>query len=332
MTNDEYDELIFCQMALDDGGTIAPLIIPAEETKGAALTNPTVLVHNGEILVNIRHVNYVLYHAEKGQHEHVWGPLTYLNPENDVTLRTTNYICRLNPDFTIKQYLKVDTSKLDVKPLWEFIGLEDCRLMYWEDKLFLCGVRRDTTTNGVGRMELSEIELTDNSAREIKRTRMPAPGRDDSYCEKNWMPVIDKPYHWVKWTNPTEVVHFNIMTNTSTTVKLGDWDWSFKKDQRGGSQVIPFDNGYLTITHETDLYNSERGLKNGTYRHRFIYWDKDFTMRKYSNEFTFMGAKIEFCCGMAEYGDNLLITFGFQDNSAYILQVPKTFVHNFLYA
>jgi hypothetical protein len=329
---DTSDELIFVQMVLDSGGDLQPLIIPAEETRGTALANPTILVRNGEILINIRNLNYVLYHAEKGRHEHVWGPLTYLNPENDVVLRTTNYICRLNPDLTIKQYLKVDTTKLDVKPLWEFIGLEDCRLADWNGKLFLCGVRRDTTTNGVGRMELSEIELTDTSATEIARTRMPAPAPDNSYCEKNWMPVIDQPYTWVKWTNPTEVVNFNPETKITSTTKLGDWDWSFKKDQRGGSQVIPFDGGYLTLTHETDLYNSERGLKNGTYRHRFIFWDKDFNMRHRSETFTFLGAKIEFSCGMAEYGNDLLITFGFQDNAAYILRVPKTFVHDFLYA
>jgi len=330
--SEDNDELIFVQMVLDNGGDISPLIIPSEETNGAALANPTILVHNDEILVNIRHLNYVLYHAEKGQHEHIWGPLTYLNPENDVTLRTTNYICRLNPDLTVKQYLKVDTTMLDVEPKWEFIGLEDCRLIYWDNKFFLCGVRRDTTTNGVGRMELSEIELTEDSAREISRVRMPAPAPDTSYCEKNWMPILDRPFHWVKWTNPTEVVEFDRDSKITTTVKMGEWNWSFKKDQRGGSQVIPFEDGYLTLTHETDLYNSERGLKNGTYRHRFIFWDKDFNMKKYSEQFTFMGAKIEFSCGMAEYHDDLLITFGFQDNAAYILRIPKTFIHNFLYA
>ena len=55
-------------------------------------------------------------------------------------------------------------------------------------------------------------------------------------------------------------------------------------------------------------------------------------MRHRSETFTFMGAKIEFSCGMAEYNGDLLITFGFQDNAAYILRVPKTFVHDFLYA
>ena len=37
----------------------------------------------------------------------------------------------------------------------DFIGLEDGRLLKWNDKYYLTGVRRDTTTNGQGRMELS---------------------------------------------------------------------------------------------------------------------------------------------------------------------------------
>ena len=228
--------------------------------------------------------------------------------------------------------MKVDTSRLDVRPLWEFIGLEDARLVNWDNKFYLCGVRRDTTTNGVGRMELSEIELTDISATEIARTRMPAPGKDDSYCEKNWMPIIDKPYHWIKWSNPTEVVKFDTTTKTTTTEYLGTYTDQLQKDQRGGSQVIPFEGGYLSLTHETNLYYSERGLKDAHYRHRFMFWDKDFNFVRSSPEFNFMDAKIEFSCGMAEYRGDLLITFAFQDNAAYLARVPKSLVHNFLYA
>ena len=35
-----------------------------------------------------------------------------------------------------------------------------------------------------------------------------------------------------------------------------------------------------------------------------------------------MDAMIEFNCGLAEREDDLIITFGYQDNAAYILRMP----------
>jgi predicted GH43/DUF377 family glycosyl hydrolase len=40
--------------------------------------------------------------------------------------------------------------------------------------------------------------------------------------------------------------------------------------------------------------------------------------------------KIEFSCGLAEYRDDFLITFGAQDNAAYILRISKSFVEEFI--
>ena len=201
---------------LDAGGSIHPLIIPAEKTNGTGLMNPSIYIDNGTLMCNIRHVNYTLYHSENKKFQHRYGPLQYLHPENDRHLRTWNYLATLNPDLSIKKILNIDTKKLDVEPIWEFVGLEDGRLFRWDNKLYLSGVRRDTTTNGQGRMELSELNIRFDDVKEVKRTRIPAPGTNDSYCEKNWMPIIDQPYHYVKWTNPTEVVRYDIDTNTTS--------------------------------------------------------------------------------------------------------------------
>jgi hypothetical protein len=253
----------------------------------------------------------------------------YLNPENDITLTTTNYYCELDENLDMVRYSKVDTSKLDVKPIWEFVGLEDARLVKWHGKYYLSGVRRDTTPNGQGRMELSELEITDTEVKEISRLRIPAPGDDNSYCEKNWMPILDLPYHYVKWTNGTEVVKVDPENKTCETIVLKDWIWA-PKDLRGGSQVLSYKDGYLTLNHETDLYKSEAGRKDATYRHKFTYWNKNWEIQKFSKEFSFLDAKIEFACGMAKYKDDYLISFGFQDNAAYILRVPGHILEEFI--
>ena len=182
------------KQVIDNGGSITPLIIPSSETNGTGLMNPSIYNDNGNLLLNLRHVQYTLYHT-RGKFENRYGPLVYLNPENDIKLRTNNFFCNLNDNLVINTYSKIDTSEHDIPPVWEFIGLEDARIVRWDDKLYLCGVRRDVKDNGEGRMELSELSINNTSVKEISRFRIPVPFDNNSYCEKNWMPILDMPYH-----------------------------------------------------------------------------------------------------------------------------------------
>ena len=326
------DEMNFVKLALEKGGSIRPLIVPAELTNGTGLMNPSVFIDGNNILVNLRHVNYTFYHSEEKLFQHQYGPLTYVHPEHDMHLRTDNYYLELNDNFEITRCNKVDTSKFDTyEPQWEFVGLEDARLFRWDDKLYLCGVRRDTTTNGQGRMELSEIVVKENTVEEVSRFRIPPPNDPNSYCEKNWMPFLDIPYHYVKWTNPTEVVKVDIEKQTSQTVHMGEWI-NLPRDMRGGSQIITSGDYYITITHEVDLFNSEVGRKDAVYKHRFIVWDKNWNIVKYSKDFSFMTGHVEFCVGLAEYKNDVLISFSFQDNAAYLLRCPFTLIEDFINA
>jgi hypothetical protein len=315
--------------AIAAGGIIQPLIIPADSS-GTGLMNPSVYVDGQTILVNLRHVNYTLWHSEHKKFVHRYGPLQYLHPENDIHLRTWNYMCVLNPNLTIKQVMNVDTSACDKEPMWEFVGLEDARLMRWDHKLWLTGVRRDTTTHGEGRMELSEITISPDQTKEQRRKRIPALGDNTSYCEKNWMPVLDQQFTYVKWSNPTEVVKYDINTGQTHTIFADTNRIPGVPDFRGGSQVIPYGDNYIAIVHETNLFNSPAGKKDATYRHRFVMWDRNWKLLAYTDAFSFMNADIEFCCGAAWYDDHLLVTFGFQDNCAFILKIPRTFVDEFI--
>ena len=238
------------QIAINNGGSLTPLIIPSELTDGTGLCNVSLFMDGEELIANIRHVHYTLYHSEGDQkYQTVWeGPLSYYHREDSRVLKTNNFYCILdNDDLSIKKYKLIDTSKLDVEPLWDFIGLEDARLVKWDDKYYLCGVRRDTTTNGQGRMELSEIEINDNFVKEINRNRIEVPDKE-SYCEKNWMPILDQPYHFVKWTNPTEVIRVNLNDNISEGVYLHDNQQELPYEIRGGTPLIPWnDDQYLCI-------------------------------------------------------------------------------------
>jgi len=322
---------VFAKQVLESGGSLHPITIELAKTNGTGIFNPSLYYDEqvDKLYFNIRHCQVTLYHAENGKYESFWGPLHYCHPENDMTLTTTNYFGELNKQTLEPVYTsKVDTSKLDVAPIWNFVGLEDCRIAKWNDKLYLSGVRRDTTPNGQGRIELSGIEIDGEHVKEVTRNRLQPPF-GDSYCEKNWMPVIDKPFQYAKWCNPTEIVEANLESNATTQVFHGGDAFYYPRDFRGGSQVIRLNDEYrFCCVHTVNLFKSEQGRKNAVYRHCFIVWDNDWNVVKHTPEFTFLDAKIEFCAGMTKYKNDFLISFGYQDNASYVLRVPESLMEN----
>ena len=333
--------------ALKRGGSIHPITLPKELTGETGIMNPSIFMHEGRILLNVRHVNYTLYHSEGKKWPHTWGPLQYIHPENDISLTTYNIMTELNGDLEVIHSSRIDTSELDTKPTWNFIGLEDGRLFNWEGRLFLCGVRRDCYDDkGKGRMELQEIEYINDRWKEVARYPIPAPGDDNTYCEKNWMPIIDMPWHFVKWCNPCEVVKFDIKTKTTTTVHLTSESnvvsrTEIPRDLRGCTQVYPIGEGRrMTLTHEVDLNKDTFGRKDGHYNHRVLIWDKDWNLEKWTSDFNFLGSQIdpttgneyniEFATGMIFHEGNIIIAFGYQDNGTFLLKIPKDVFFDFV--
>ena len=119
------------KIALKRGGFLKPVILPySKTTNGTGLMNPSILIDNGKFTMCLRHVNYTLYHSEKKQFIHELGPLIYLHPETKPwKLITTNYYVQLDDSLNMTNYTVVDTTKMDTPPIWDFVGLEDARLI-----------------------------------------------------------------------------------------------------------------------------------------------------------------------------------------------------------
>jgi len=322
--------MTFVQDVLAEGGIIKPLLIDPNDLIGPSITNPSVLVRDGKILMNLRNVNYTLFHAEKHRFQHFWGALCYIHPENDNHLRTNNFIAELDDNLDIKWYSEIDSSEFDnYTPCWDFVGLEDIRLVEWDGKLYGLGVRRDLDEVGTGRMEAIELDIQGTTVKEVSRYRIPGPPPDKEYCMKNCVPILDKPNHLLKWCNPTALMKYAPGEETEVFDTSGFYE-GIDPHLRGGSQVIPYKDGYLTLIHETHMNTTERGMKDADYLHRFIYWDKNFQNMRQSKLFSFIGLRIEFCCGLAEYGDHFLITFGGTDNAGYIVKASKELVESYI--
>jgi hypothetical protein len=143
------------------------------------------------------------------------------------------------------------------------------------------------------------------------------------------MPIIDMPFHYVKWCNPLEIVKVNIENNSCETIFLGK-NFDYNHDFRGGSQIINYKGDYIALLHIVDLYNSQTGRKDAKYQHVFMVWDKNWNLIKFSRPFNFLGAEVEFSCGMAHVNNKFLITTGFQDNSSFLRECPDFLIDNFI--
>ena len=308
----------FVFYVLHNGGHLYPLEIGNLQDyglKGWNCMNPSVMFFGGKLYFSVRCVNYTLFNSDyfpvEGQ------PTIYCETEGN--LRTVNFIGTLdaNNGYAMKDVGKVDTSKCDVRPLWHFIGLEDARLIPWENRISLSGVRRDFQKDGCGRMEISHIEKTDKGWMETGRKRIPLPRDEDSYCEKNWMPFMDKDGLFLRNVSRNEIID---CSGKSMKMETG---FALPEHLRGDSQIVRLsEDGYIGVVHECriDVMDKKSNARTGEYRHRFILLDNDGKITgcsrsfHYSNDFN-----IEFGCGLAVHGDNILISFSEMDLSAFLL-------------
>jgi hypothetical protein len=278
------------------------------------------------VFVNLRETNYTLYYSNKFPEKD--GPLKYLYSDNDINIRSENVVCRLDDRLNVITADRVD-MRLNENPNWFYIGLEDARFVEWDGKKYLCGVRRDHILEGKGRMDLSQIEITENGVVEVERFSIPAPGNDDTYCEKNWMPVLDKPFQWVKWSNPTQIVSFDTKTLKTETVHLEESKtYRFPRDLRGGSHILPWnDDYYIGVTHECLYSGKDSGRR---YFQRIVVWDRNWNIVCSTRDFTMMGGTIEFVSGIAYHKNDVLISYGYEDNASYILRIPRDVFDDFI--
>lgn len=84
------------------------------------------------------------------------------------------------------------------------------------------------------------------------------------------------------------------------------------------------------VTHEVDLFKSELNRKDAFYYHRFFLLGPDYEIIKYSDTFNFLTGNIEFATGLAIKDEEVFITFGFQDNSAFLMKTNIKLIEELL--
>jgi len=258
--------------------------------------NPSLCVHKGKLWICIRTVNYTI---ENGQ---------YVTPEADGRIRTVNVLGKLTlSDKKLHEMRPMRDLDDGPRQPTHVLGYEDLRIFSVKGKLYGSATVRDRDNNRC-QIVLCEIDQAGDIAKahlQTEHTRL---------TEKNWMPIVGDEIRWIYELGPT--------TTRRRDGHMEAMPTKFALDHlRGGSQVIPFEDGWLCVAHET-IHQDGWGCRR-IYLHRFVKLDKRMRVSSVSQCFTFEPRHygIEFCSTLVRdpVSKKLVIGYGVEDREARLL-------------
>ena len=282
--------------------------------------NPSVTRHKDMLMCIVRTVNYKIDEWGRYLIRATDGTANATNPIN-----TRNYLLNLGADalhtWKVEEIFNPPAEDFPCNfPL--VIGFEDMRLFPWKGDLWTSSTVRQIHPDGnceqvLGRLVISGVnrEVTD-----IKRMI-----HEPRQTQKNWQPIHNPADDSLRFLyRPGHVVdiHGNDLIVNPSPFDTGQIN--------GGSQLIPFEDGWLSLHHEARLIPG-RTIRH--YWHRFIFHDANFRVRRISMPFVFEDRVIEFAAGMCWHPNNedLVISYGLRDCEARIATVSQRDVSRMLW-
>lgn len=271
---------------------------------GYTAMNPCVVNRpDGGLEVMLRTVNYKINDAgqymigEKG----CW----------DTPIETENWLLQLGPDLRTRDYVPVRWERPPAK-FDKVIGLEDMRIFWHKGERQFVACCREQSEAGMPEQWHGYLHVGENDYMQAVGAKRIS---DGSQCEKNWAPVLGLP-KGVLW----------FMYRLDTIQKGHEQE---KKrcgiavdNISGGSQYIPFRNGFLSVAHEAVAHPSH-GRR--IYQHRFVWLASDLSRPRVSLPFVFRDVQIEFAAGIALnwQSGKLIVSFGERDAKAWLCEVSQ---------
>ena len=260
--------------------------IAFEPPNGYHPMNPSICTHKGELWCVVRTVNYKIKNG------------VYDIGDYDGIVRTENYLGRLQLDgnFVEPPHRMVDLDASPRQPS-QIVGYEDIRLISLGNVLSGSSTVCDRNAS---RRQMARLDFDvsgDIRQAEVQKT--------NQLHEKNWMPIsVDGEFAWIYSLDPTAVVPGPLRK------------CPFALEHLRGGAAIPFEDGYLCVTHEVVESNEGR-----VYLHRFVQLDEAFNVIGVSAAWIFNHYGIEFCAGLVQIEDDFVISYGLEDGEAWIARV-----------
>ena len=249
---------------------------------------------NGLHILNTRYVNYWIYPN---------GYYLFHNPKSIIenknvmsildakTLKPVNYMEMQNVYLDIHGK-ELELHRLDKQSFSE--GFEDIRLFVNDNKIRFVCTNVNFSPTGRNRIIVGTYNIEHRIFQDCIQVHPPV---RDSWCEKNWIPLVNsRGEEWFiyKWS-PMEIGQINLETHALEITRKYEIDVGLFTKVRGSSTFVEWiDRDYLVgIVH----FSEEHAPRH--YYHMLVLLEKDtFKPVKYTNTFYFEHLAIEFCMGM----------------------------------
>lgn len=312
----------FTRFVTDKGGSIMDIIYPTKLLEGNYCScNTTCAWYNNELVLNSRLVNYrKAYQSDEVMFMDDWRlSQTYFFTEKGFTSR--NIMSKITND-RLHDIRECKYPKSIVEGSY-YHGLEDCRLVVWDNKLYAYGTRWDRLKDK-GCICIYELNEYMQPMNEII-----VPPQSENGCEKNWGAVCDKPFTFVYCNNPLQVIEV-YKDGSCNLIKNEPKDESITEPIKGSTQLVRYsDDEYVSLVH-SNLFYSEGNTKHTDYVTAFVFYDNDLNITRRSKWFVFNSQMCEFTCGLAVVNDRVFITYSQLDCTSQLIATDKQTIELFM--
>ncbi|WP_448564751.1 glycosyltransferase [Trichothermofontia sp.] len=323
------------------------------------LINASILfdIAKNRYLINVREVNYT-YDIERNLHI----------PDGDAAI-THNHLLAIGADQiahletlyqsgspSVSEYFIIEPQDPAIVKIYPglVMGYEDMQLLKIQDQLWGLAAVRMTNAKNLNEMAMCRLsphpsppvsppqftenqDFAGNQARLYIDKVLILRGYEDEKHQKNWMPLIFKDeLYLIYQMEPLTILKPNLETGHCDRVHESRIELNLGQ-YRGGSQLIEYEDGYLTLIHEMLWQNNRR-----YYFHRFVYLKHQrpladcqypqLEVAEISPLFYLKEKSVEYVCGLSMTPDrqSLLISFGVNDRDAYLATVPTRSLNQLL--
>lgn len=305
-----------------NGGTEYTFVYPKQILKGKyTASNTSCVWHNNELIVNSRLVEYIKLFQSKDikiLHNGNYAQ-TYFLSNNGFESR--NVMSKYyNGSLYNTNEIKFPKSTYGN---CYYRGLEDGRLVSWNNKLYIYGTRWDRVRDK-GCICIYELDEDKGPINEII-----VHPQGTGNCEKNWGAVEDKPFTFIYSNNPVDAIQVN-ENGECQLIKHHEKNEKIDKWIKGSTQVVRYDeNTYISMVHTNDWRETD-GISHSDYLTAFVFYDNDFNIIKMSDWFVFKSPMCEFTCGLAIHDNDVYITYSQLDCTSHLVVTNKETIEKFI--